>query len=516
MGVRVDLGKMSSARVIRTILLSSVLVLVGSGALWVWTIPRQSRLRLAVGQSNGFYYKLGEVLAESVAESSNVRLDLVKSSGSAENLKLLLANKVDLAIVQSDVAEQTLKQGQADAIANLAQEQIMLVIRNDRRGLFCSSTNESYSPLSFLEGKRVGTGSLNSGISFTAKRLLSAAGLLDSVIHVNVGTQDAINRAKSEELDAFFYVGRLESYAFLQEFLAETPAYSLCSLSLGVANYLTANYPGVYARSSISLGSVGLDPLVPLQDVRAVSVPTLLVARLDVKPGLVKVIAWAILSGQKRFAQFYPELDSGSPKDLLVRGLHSVSQYAFDVYENGDPAQAWKRYIEQNNDLQAGIVLVLLTTLAGYSFKVWRQQQSRKTINYVNEKLVNLSERLEDSPASILAEVDEITDEVRVKYIANRLTDETYAVISKKLQTLQEKCRKNAEDSKRDAILSSLVLFEKWYEAAEVDPLAAEVMMTEMRAQYRDMLLNGQVDIAAFIELTELTLLAVVSTKTRS
>ena len=54
--------------------------------------------------------------------------------------------------------------------------------------------------------------------------------------------------------------------------------------------------------------------------------------------------------------------------------------------------------------------------------------------------------------------VDEIVDEIRLQYIANRINDEAYGTVLKRVQSLADKCRAAIDSSRRRSVLDSCIL----------------------------------------------------------
>lgn len=228
-------------------------------------------------------------------------------------------------------------------------------------------------------------------------------------------------------------------------------------------------------------------------------------------PSAVRALTWSILSGYRRFAPYYPSLLLKEPQDALAAGLQNLDPAARDVYANGDPRQAWLRYWERNADLQAGVFLLFGTSFFGFFFRYWVRQRSKNLVKSVISRLLTLAGQLEADPKKALAALDEIVDEIRLQYIANRINDEAYGLVVKRVQSLADKCRAAIDSSRRRSVLESLVTFDEWQTAISRDPEKAMRLADEIKSRYSQMLLDGEIDVAAYIELTELVLLSEVN-----
>jgi len=67
------------------------------------------------------------------------------------------------------------------------------------------------------------------------------------------------------------------------------------------------------------------------------------------------------------------------------------------------------------------------------------------------------------------------------------------------------------DQQRREQILNTLLLLDDWQETLQSDPEAALSKLSQIKQQYREMLLSNQVDIQAYMELTELTLISVMT-----
>ena len=123
-------------------------------------------------------------------------------------------------------------------------------------------------------------------------------------------------------------------------------------------------------------GRLGLNPVLPTRDLASISAPTVLLARSGVDRSAVRQLTWPILSVYRSFIPFYTRLLSENPSQALTTGLQSLDPSARDVIENGDPTQVWVRSWKRNADFQAGVFILLGTSIFGYFFRYWVRQRS--------------------------------------------------------------------------------------------------------------------------------------------
>ena len=471
-------------------------------------------LQIATGSSTGYYYQLGQAIQDSAKETVDLDLTVEESKGSLENLKQLLKGDTDIALMQLDVAQPYLRTGDIQAIAILAQEHVHLISRRSFPPI-SSSPTETASTLTLedFRGKILAVGTPGSGIHFTADELLSASNMSAAgEIKLDESSfSDALDRLSADKVDAAFYVGRLGASDRLRAAFAADPNLTILPLSQSLINFLVTKDPGVYKAAVIPEGIYSVNPSIPDREIATLTTPTVLVARPDVDPKMIRLITWAIIATARRYAPYYPELQSGDPNSLLREGLFYIHPAAVKVYEHGDPREAWIRYWENNSDLQASIFLLIGTSAVGMLFQRWRKQQSQHLLTRTQEKIASISQFLNQKPQEALQEIEELSQENRLQFITGKVPDEIYAIVQQKTQTCKDQCRSILDRQHRQLVLDTLLLLDDWQETLQSDPQAAIGKLSQIRQQYRGMLLANQVDIQAYMELVELTLISVMT-----
>jgi TRAP transporter TAXI family solute receptor len=162
---------------------------------WAFTI--------ATGPSDGSYFQIAQDI-KNVAGKDNIDIQVMPTKGSIENIQLLGAGKVDLAIVQLDalrfVSDVLKKQKDFDlfdsikVILNLYPEEIHVL-----------SNKSDIQTFYQLEGKRISVGTEGGGTAITAAVLLSVYDLNATVSFDNF--DDAMQKMAQGNLDAVMFVG---------------------------------------------------------------------------------------------------------------------------------------------------------------------------------------------------------------------------------------------------------------------------------------------------------------------
>lgn len=455
---------------------------------------------LSSGTSQGYYSRLAEQIRSVTHDTVNLKVENRESQGSIENLKRLLDRQVDFALVQLDVVSDAMNQGKVQAVAILANEPIHIIASKDTK-------IRSFSDLS---NKRVSVGSSGSGIRYTAEYLIRAFNL--NLQKDGSNFEETFRKLSSRQLDAAFYVGTLGASERLRQQLIANSSLQLVPIEPERINYLTNRDPGAYQLTTIPQGVYNPRPTIPSRDISTLATATVLVTRPDVNRDTVGLLTWAILYNSRRFSLFYPDLQTGEARSLLQKNLLYLHPAAQDVYaQNADPRNAWLRYLEANSDLQAGLVILFGTSGIGLILQRWRRDRCKKLLAATVTRINELNQLLPQNAQQALAGIEDLSQEHRLMFIDGSITSDSYEQVQHKTQTFAVQCRSVLENQRKQFVLSTLLVLDDWQALLQVDPQAALQKLSHLKQQYREMLITDQVEIQAYIELMELTLLSVMT-----
>ncbi len=463
------------------------------------SLNQPESVRLSGGPAGGFYYRLGAQIGDSVKLSGDMVVENLPTQGSVQNLQDLRDRKTDFAIVQLDVVNESMRKGEVQAVLALANEQVHVV----------THVQSNIKTLADLRGKRVAIGASGSGINHTATRLLQAASL--SVQADGSSFATGLQRLQAQQLDALIYVGNMGASETLRQQFLQSRQLQLLPLPPSLINYLVGLDPGSYRKATIPIGTYGPTPSIPAQELTTFSTATVVVTRPDVAKQKVGLLTWAILSNSRKYAQFYPELETGDATSLMQAGLFYIHPAAIAVFQQGDPREAWMRYVESNSDLQAGLVILLGTSGIGLALRSWRRERSKKLIGTTTKRINELKALLPQDPQETLRGIEELSQEHRVMFIDGVVSADVYEEVRQKTHMFAEQCRDILDSQRKKFVLDTLLLLDDWQETLQTDPSAAVQKLGQIKQQYREMLVADQVDIQAYIEIMELTLISLMT-----
>ncbi|TFI53514.1 TAXI family TRAP transporter solute-binding subunit [Mastigocladus laminosus UU774] len=462
------------------------------------------RVTLSTGNVGSYYHRLGEQINYSTNTTAGVSVENFASQGSQENIKRLLNHQVDFAIAQLDVANESMRSGKVKAVAILAKEYVHIIIRK----------NSGIQTFDDLEGKRVAVGNPGSGILFTSRQIIQADKLK---IQEDYSDFDkAFKKLKSRQLDAIIYVGSLGANEKLRQIFVTNSDMSLLPIRTALVNNLTVLDPSSYESAILPIGTYASRPPIPNRKLPTLSTATVLITRPNMNRQTVGLITWSILSTARTYSQFYPQLQSSKAEELMRKELFYIHPAAEAVFEQGDPRTVIIRYWENNNDLQAGFFILGTTSVLGLLLRQWHRQKSKKIMTTTNNRIIELKSLLPDHPQQALESIEDLSQENRLTFIEGLVSTEVYEQLRHKTQTFADQCRTLIENQRKKFVMDTLLLLDEWQASLQTDPEAALQKLKQLKQQYRDMLLSDQVDIEAYIELMNLTLISLMTLAPKS
>lgn len=276
---------------------------------YAWLEPNPpKRVTLATGPAQSAYAEFGKHYAEILAKDG-ITVVLLPSQGSADNLQLLRDGKADLGFVQGGTSEARPEDDtHLESLGSLFVEPVWLFYRKDALPKVAGAP-ASLDSLTQLQGLRVNTGTVGSGIPNLMEKLLSSNKIDLSSLKVSALEQTPATVAFLEgKLDAIVFASAPES--LMVQMLLQTPGVGLMDFpqSEAYSRRFAFLSPVVLPR-----GVVDLAANIPPQDVRLVAPTTALIDRKETHPALLQLFVQAGKqihggAGWFRRARDYPNL----------------------------------------------------------------------------------------------------------------------------------------------------------------------------------------------------------------
>lgn len=259
----------------RNIVIAVVAVVIALAFLVPAINPLPPRkFTISTGGEAGSYYSFGLEYKDIIADES-LKLEVLNSAGSVENVERLRSGDVDIAIVQGGILN-VKDEEELVSLGSLYYEPVWLFYReefNTRR-------------MTELEGLRIGIGSDGSGTQPVALQLLEVNGVTtENADFVKAGIGDMADMMLEDELDAVFMVVSPTSSA-VQKLAGDS--------DIEIFDFIRADaYRSRFTYfNSIELGQGALDLInnVPNRRKTLLAVTANLVVHKDINPNLARLL----------------------------------------------------------------------------------------------------------------------------------------------------------------------------------------------------------------------------------
>ncbi len=248
--------------------------------LWLMGSGPPQKVRIATGDPNlGAYAKFGHEYEEQLAPFG-LEAELVKSSGSRENLELLINGEVDLAFVQAGIFEDV--DTKAVDVRSLAAVYLAPI------WVFYRAELGSVDYLSELAGKKLALGPQGSGTQVIAQRLLIANGVSIDNADSKMNMPQSANALINGDIDVAFFALTYQSPQ-MQKLLVD-PNIKLFDFRRSLAYTRTLPY---LRQVTLGEGSINLEANLPRRDFHLLATSVMLVARDELHPRAVEQILLA-------------------------------------------------------------------------------------------------------------------------------------------------------------------------------------------------------------------------------
>ncbi len=246
--------------------------------------PRQ--LTISTGSEDGAYYNFAKRYQDILAKEG-IRLDILTSAGSSENMERLNRDEAQVAFVQGGGMPES-EQGEESGLLSLGSvfyEPVWVFVRSHVGGRKRLPTR-----LTDLEGWRIAVGQEGSGVKALAGRLLEA-NEMEGVGQplVSLGGLQAAEELQQGRLDALFVIAAPE--APVVQVLLRSPGIRLMSFSQAEAYKL--RFPFL-SRLTLPKGAVDLTRNTPPRDTELLAATANLVVRDDLHPVLRSLLLKAM------------------------------------------------------------------------------------------------------------------------------------------------------------------------------------------------------------------------------
>jgi TRAP transporter TAXI family solute receptor len=227
-------------------------------------------ITVATGPTSGLYYPIGGAFSSVFQNKLGYKSSAQATGASVENIKLILSNEAEMAIVMSDSVAQAYgafgsfegkeKAENLRCLTALYPNYVQLVT-TDKTGI---------KKFEDLKGKRVGVGAPNSGVELNARMMYEAHGMsyADSKVdYLNYG--EAIAQLKNNLVDAVFVTSGIPNATVME--LGTSAKIVLVPIEGQGLKTLTEKYP-FFVEATIPAATYGTTSDVTTATVRNIMI----------------------------------------------------------------------------------------------------------------------------------------------------------------------------------------------------------------------------------------------------
>jgi TRAP transporter TAXI family solute receptor len=215
-----------------------------------------SRLTIATGNTTGVYYQLGGAYARAISRNTDYQATASETGASVQNIRLITAGKQDIAFSLLDTAADAVNGEDAFEGKPQAIEALTALYPNFTQVVVRADAN--IASLADMKGKRVSTGSPQSGTEVIADRLLRAAGLDPGkdIRRQRLALDKSVESMKDGSIDALFWSGGLPTPGIKDLFTARKGDVRLLDVS-PLRPQLNRRYGDYYEPGAIPADTYG-------------------------------------------------------------------------------------------------------------------------------------------------------------------------------------------------------------------------------------------------------------------
>jgi len=348
------------------------------------TFAEKITIRLATGSRTGVYYPLGHGIKKAVEDTfEDILIEVVETSGTLDNLRLLDNEQVDMALVQNDSAYYfsqgkamfNLPSSKALAVASLYTEIIQIV----------ATKKSDITKLDQLKGRRVRTGSPPDNIANSATLMFSLDGWeATDLTDIRCKFGEARDMLFDNSLDAAFVTAGIPTPLLTTRIdgISLLDYVNFVPINEGLANGLIRAFP-YFVYTEIPANTYDFQETA----IKTVGVRAILVARKHfdqtliqgkkVPPNFIRSLTKMIFEKSEVIREDHgiPGVDLSKYQFSLSQGLDGILDHRMQPIIPVHP-QAWAFYMENGllkkdffDYLPAIVWSCLLAVIVGYLIK---------------------------------------------------------------------------------------------------------------------------------------------------
>jgi TRAP-type uncharacterized transport system substrate-binding protein len=284
---------------------------------FIFPAPPQ-HLRIAAGSQGSYFHDVASTYKAALAKEG-ISLEIVQTLGALDNLQLVNAGKVDLALAHDGLV-QAKAEPELRSLGSISYEPIWVFRRKGTPVL---------NDLTQLKGMRVNIGPEGSGVRFLALQLLSLSGVTpQNTQFFDVSTMESIELLNSGRLDVGFFMDPPENQNIKSLFTSQ----EILEVNLKDADAFHRNLRYLHV-TPLAPSTIDMASAQPASEFRTVSVTNTVVVNRQLHPAIQYLMLSIMDKSHHAPSLISAEGEFPSDKDV---GL-PLSDEAEIFYEKGMP-----------------------------------------------------------------------------------------------------------------------------------------------------------------------------------
>jgi uncharacterized protein len=282
------------------------------------------RVNIATGNSTGVYYVVGGGLAKLINSETDLQATSAETGASVQNIQQLVAGDYDIAFSLADTATDAVNgdgdfDGEQDVstLGRIYSNYTQVVVQAD----------SGIDSVEDFKGKRISTGSPQSGTEVIANRMIEVAGLQPGDVKAQrLDLDQTIAGMKDGSIDGLVWSGGLPTPAITDLFTSMGDKVKFIDVTPLLGGLQEIN--PVYEEASIPADTYELD-----EDVPTFAVPNLLMVRNDTADNLACALTTLMIEEKDQLEQVHPaagEISAENAEQTDPVPLHPGSERALE------------------------------------------------------------------------------------------------------------------------------------------------------------------------------------------
>ncbi|ELS57018.1 TAXI family TRAP transporter solute-binding subunit [Streptomyces viridochromogenes] len=271
---------------------------VAFGLLLWWLLPLgeeppSGTITFSTGTRAGVYQEYGKLLRDELAKDMpNLKVKLLTSDGSQENVERVATGRADFTIAAADAVDTFKIDGRTvtdrlRGVARLYDDYVQLVVPPD----------SDIRSVADLKGKRVAIGRPHSGVRLIATRVLKAAGIdPEKDITPRSDGIDTGPKRLGKELDAFFWSSGVPTDGL--DDIAETSSFRFVPIDTRLVAAVHAQSDAAHFYRATNMPESAYPSVQNGDTVPTIAVSNLLITRENMDPRLTEWITRTVIKSR--------------------------------------------------------------------------------------------------------------------------------------------------------------------------------------------------------------------------